>query len=38
MVFSSSNQGRKTAKGVKSDYIIYQFAELRQAIAFFDAQ
>lgn len=34
-VFFSSNQGRKTAKGVEPDYIIYQFAELRQAIAFF---
>ncbi|MCX5873879.1 MAG: HAD family hydrolase [Deltaproteobacteria bacterium] len=37
-VFFSSNQGRKTANGVEPDYIIYQFAELRQAIAFFDAQ
>ncbi len=34
-VFFSSNQGKKTAKGVEPDYIIYQFAELRQAIAFF---
>jgi putative hydrolase of the HAD superfamily len=37
-VFFSSNQGRKTAKGVEPDYIIYQFAELRKAIAFFAAQ
>lgn len=37
-VFFSSNQGRKTAEGVEPDYIIYQFAELRQAIAFFAAQ
>jgi putative hydrolase of the HAD superfamily len=37
-VFFSSNQGRKKAKGAEPDYIIYQFAELRQAIAFFEAQ
>ncbi|MFH0823948.1 MAG: HAD family hydrolase [Pseudomonadota bacterium] len=36
-VFFSSNQGRKTAKGVEPDYVIYRFAELRQAIAFFEA-
>lgn len=33
-VFFSSNQGRKTANGVEPDYIIYRFAELRQAITF----
>jgi putative hydrolase of the HAD superfamily len=37
-VFFSSNQGRKEMKGVEPDYIIYQFAELRQALAFFEAQ
>ena len=37
-VFFSSNQGRKKANGAEPDYIIYQFAELRQAIAFFEAQ
>lgn len=37
-VYFSSNQGRKKANGVEPDYIIYQFAELRQAIAFFEAQ
>lgn len=37
-VFFSSNQGRKKASGAEPDYIIYQFAELRQAIAFFEAQ
>jgi putative hydrolase of the HAD superfamily len=37
-VFFSSNQGRKTAKWVEPDYIIYQFAELREAIAFFAAR
>ncbi len=37
-VFFSSNQGRQTAKGVEPDYIIYRFDELRQAIAFFEAQ
>lgn len=33
-VFFSSNQGRKEMEGVAADYIIYQFAEIRQAIAF----
>jgi len=37
-VYFSSNQGRKTAAGAEPDYIIYQFAELPQAIAFFEAQ
>ncbi|MBF0508832.1 MAG: HAD family hydrolase [Deltaproteobacteria bacterium] len=37
-VFFSSNQGRKKANGVEPDYIIYQFAEVRQAIAFFEGQ
>jgi len=37
-VFFSSNQGRKTAKWVEPDYIIYQFAELREAIDFFAAR
>lgn len=37
-VFYSSNQGRKKANGIEPDYVIYQFAELRQAIAFFEAQ
>ena len=37
-VFFSSNQGRKKANGAEPDYIIYRFAELRQAIAFFEAQ
>lgn len=37
-VYFSSNQGRKTADGAEPDYIIYQFAELRQAIAFLEAQ
>jgi putative hydrolase of the HAD superfamily len=37
-VFFSSNQGRQTANGVEPDYIIYRFAELGQAIAFFEAQ
>ena len=37
-VFFSSNQGRQTANGVEPDYIIYRFAKLRQAIAFFEAQ
>lgn len=36
-VFFSSNQGRKTPQGAEPDYIIYQFAELRQAIAFLEA-
>jgi putative hydrolase of the HAD superfamily len=37
-VFFSSNQGRKKISGKEPDYIIYQFAELRQAIRFFEAQ
>ena len=37
-VFFSSNQGRKQAEGVKPDYIIYQFPEMRQAIEFFERQ
>lgn len=37
-VFFSSNQGRKKISGKDPDYIIYQFAELRQAITFFEAQ
>jgi len=37
-VFFSSNQGRKEMEGVRPDYIIYQFAELRQAIRFFEGQ
>lgn len=37
-VFFSSNQGRKEMDGVKPDYIIYQFAELRNAISFFERQ
>ena len=37
-VFFSSNQGRKTAEGVEPDYIIYEFAELRRAIAFFEGR
>ncbi|MGD9818980.1 MAG: HAD family hydrolase [Desulfomonilaceae bacterium] len=36
-VFFSSNQGRKTYDGVEPDYIIYHFAELLQAIHFFEA-
>jgi putative hydrolase of the HAD superfamily len=35
-VFFSSNQGRKQADGVKPDYIIYQFSEVRQAVEFFE--
>ncbi|MGE0086209.1 MAG: HAD family hydrolase [Desulfococcaceae bacterium] len=35
-VFFSSNQGKKEMDGVAPDYIIYQFAELRNAIAFFE--
>lgn len=35
-VFFSSNQGCKQMDGVEPDYIIYQFWELRQAIAFFE--
>jgi putative hydrolase of the HAD superfamily len=37
-VFFSSNQGRKQAEGVKPDYIIYQFPEVRQAVEFFERQ
>jgi len=37
-LYFSSNQGRKTAEGVEPDYIIYQFVELRKAIAFFEGQ
>jgi putative hydrolase of the HAD superfamily len=37
-VFFSSNQGRKTAEGVEPDYIIYEFSELRRAIAFFEGR
>jgi putative hydrolase of the HAD superfamily len=37
-VFFSSNQGRKKPNGAEPDYIIYQFAELWQAIAFFKGQ
>jgi len=33
-VFFSSNQGQKEMAGVAPDYIIYRFAELRQAVAF----
>jgi putative hydrolase of the HAD superfamily len=35
-VFFSSNQGNKEFHGVNPDYIIYQFSELRQAVAFFE--
>ena len=37
-VFFTSNQGRKQAEGVKPDYIIYQFPEMRQAVEFFECQ
>jgi len=37
-VFFSSNQGRKQAEGVKPDYVIYQFPEMRQAVEFFERQ
>jgi putative hydrolase of the HAD superfamily len=36
-VFFASNQGRRHIEGVKPDYVIYRFAELRQAIEFFKA-
>ena len=36
-VFFSSNQGRKEMDGVKPDCVIYQFAELRNAIRFFES-
>lgn len=35
-VFFFSNQGRRQMEGVEPDYIIYRFAELRQAIGFFE--
>ncbi len=35
-VFFWSNQGRKKTEGADPDYIIYRFAELRQAIAFLE--
>jgi hypothetical protein len=31
----TNNQGRKEMNGVKPDYVIYQFADLRNAISFF---
>lgn len=37
-VFFSSNQGRQKMDGVNPDYIIYRFAELKQAIDFFESQ
>jgi len=37
-VFFSSNQGTKKIDGVEPDYIIHQFAELRQAISFLKRQ
>ena len=37
-VFFSSNQGSKQSEGVKPDYIIYQFSEMRQAVDFFEHQ
>jgi putative hydrolase of the HAD superfamily len=37
-VFFSSNQGRKEMEGVDPDYIIYNFAELRQAIKYFESE
>jgi HAD superfamily hydrolase (TIGR01509 family) len=36
-VFFSSNQGRKEMDGVKPDYVIYQFAELRKQSDFLKA-
>jgi len=36
-VFFSSNQGSKQHDCAKPDYIIYQFCEMRQAIAFFES-
>jgi putative hydrolase of the HAD superfamily len=36
-VFFASNQGRRYMEGVEPDYIIYRFAELRQAIEFIEA-
>jgi putative hydrolase of the HAD superfamily len=35
-VFLVSNQGRRHMEGVAPDYIIYRFAELRQAVRFFE--
>lgn len=35
-VFFASNQGRQHMDGVAPDYIIYRFAELREAIRFFE--
>jgi putative hydrolase of the HAD superfamily len=35
-VFFISNQGRRHTEGVEPDYIIHRFAELRQAIEFFE--
>jgi len=32
----SRRSGRRHMEGVEADYIIYRFAELRQAIEFFD--
>ena len=35
-VFFASSQGRQQMEGVKADYIIYRFAELKEAIKFFE--
>jgi putative hydrolase of the HAD superfamily len=35
-VFFSSNQGTKKVNGVEPDYIVYEFAELLQAVEFFE--
>ena len=37
-VFFSSNQGRKEMDGVTPDYVIDQFAQLRQAISFLEGR
>jgi putative hydrolase of the HAD superfamily len=37
-VFFKSNQGTQEKAGVKPDYIIYNFAELPNAIRFFESQ
>jgi len=37
-VFFSSNQGSKQEEGVKPDYIIYQFSEIKRAVEFFEHQ
>jgi putative hydrolase of the HAD superfamily len=37
-VFFKSNQGRQQMDGVRPDFIIYRFAELAQAISFFESQ